>query len=231
MKRLARNQLVRIDTLAWQQIEARAWDPQAQEILAHWRAHSLPLVVCRQRDDASPDQICLGLPAPMQWSRRRLALRVPLDQIQVSGFFPSFLQVARASHWGLAAMDFDSALSSLGVNTRVYGSHGWQFLTDLPYLHDESDIDLSLHVDDFEAARRVVQQLATTELHRRIDGEIVFPTGEAIAWRELQKLLAGQTTQVMVKARCSIRLAAMEEVSQLGWGTHRLTPKTALALN
>lgn len=231
MKSLARNHLVWIGTLAWQQLEARDWDAQAREILAHWRSHSLPLVICRQRDEATGDEICVGLPAPKQWSRRRLALRVRLDHIKLSGVFPTLLQVARANRWGRAALDLALALSSSGVDARVYGSHGWQFLTDLTYLHPESDIDLSLNVSDFETARRVVQQLAAAELPRRLDGEIAFPAGEAIAWRELQKLIAGQTVQVMVKERCRVRLAAMDEVRQFGRGAPTLAPDTALALN
>lgn len=231
MKNLARNHLVWIDTLAWQQMEERDWDPQAREILAHWRSHGLPLVVCRQRDDAMGDEICVGLPAPSQWSRRRLALRVRLDHINVSGVFPTFLQVARANRWGRGALELSLALSSSGADARVYGSHGWQFLTDLSYLHAESDIDLSLRVDGFDTACQLVQQLAAAELHRRLDGEIVFASGEAVAWRELQKLVAGQTTQVMVKERCRVRLATMAEVRRLGRGLPAPAPETVLALN
>lgn len=231
MKGLARNHLVWIDALAWKQIEDRAWDPQAQEVLAHWRAHNLPLVVCRQRAENTPDQVCLGLPAPKQWARRRLALTVSLNSITVCAAFPQFLQVARANHWGQAALDLGLALSNSGVPAHVYGSHGWQFLTDLPYLHAESDIDLSLSANDFDTACQVLQQLAAAKLPWRIDGEIVFPAGQAIAWRELQQLVAGQTSQVMVKDRHGIRLAALEEVRQLGRGAQYVEPETALALN
>ncbi len=231
MKALARNQLVWIDTQAWQQIEAQAWDPEAQEILAHWRTHSLPLVVCRHRDEPTADQLCVGLPAPTRWSRRRLSLSIRLAQIKVSGVFPAFLQLARARHWGRAALDFGMAVSTLGVNARVYGSHGWQLLTDLHYLHAESDIDVSLHVDDFEMARQLVSILATTALHRRVDGEIVFPNGEAIAWREFQNLVEEKTMQVLVKTPCSIRLAAIDEVRQWGRVAPTLAPDMALALS
>lgn len=230
MKGLARNHLVWIDALAWEQIEKRAWDSQAQEILAHWRANSLPLVVCRQRNESTPDQICVGLPAPKQWSRRRLALMVSFSSITVRGVFPTLLQVARANRWGRTALDFCLALSTSGVNAHVYGSHGWQFLTDLPYLHAESDIDLSLSVNDFDMARQVLQRLAAEKLHRRIDGEIVFPAGQAIAWRELHQLVAGQTSQVMVKDRYGIRLAGMEEVHKLGHGAQHGELETSLVL-
>jgi phosphoribosyl-dephospho-CoA transferase len=227
MNNLARNTLVWIDELAWRQIEARDWDAQARDILAHWRGHGLPLVVCRQRDDAEGDEICVGLPAPSQWSRRRLALRVRLDQIKVSGVFPTLMQVARANRWGKAALDLALALSAHGADARVYGSHGWQFLTGLTYLHAESDIDLSLKVIDFEAACQLVRQLTVAQLRRRIDGEIVFASGEAIAWRELQKLMAGQTARVMVKERCRVRLATLDELRQWGRGVPALAPDTA----
>lgn len=216
MKSLIRNDLVWIDALAWQQIEARDWDVQAREILAHWRSCSLPFVVCRQRVDVSDHEICLGLPAPSLWGRRRLALQVLPDDVKELGSFPTLMQVAQANHWGPAADTLKSALLHCGTDTRVYGSHGWQFLTGLNYLHDESDIDLTIQVRDFETACKVVQQLAATQLPRRLDGEIVFVGGQAVAWRELNQLLEGQVAQVMVKERGCIRLAAMSTVCQYG---------------
>lgn len=232
MKSLARNHLVWIDGQAWQQIEARDWDGQARDILAHWRSHGLPLVVCRQREDAIGDELCVGLPAPSQWSRRRLALQVQLAHIKVSGVFPTLLQVARTNRWGRTALvELSQTLSASGVDARVYGSHGWQFLTGMTYLHAGSDLDLSIKVDDFETACQLVQLLAAAKLTRRIDGEIVFATGEAFAWRELHNLIAGQTAQVMVKERCRIRLVTLDEVRQLGRGAQHRAPNTALALN
>jgi phosphoribosyl-dephospho-CoA transferase len=224
MFNLARNDLVWITALAWQQIEQQAWDAQAQEILAHWHANNLPLVVCRQRDEISSDQISVGLPAPTQWSRRRLALTVNVSNITQRGNFPTLMQVALANDWQQAAIDLDSALSDIGVQAHVYGSHGWQVLTDLAYLHAESDIDLSVRVKNFDLACQVVHQLATTQLPSRIDGEIVFPDGKAIAWRELQQLIALQTSQVMVKDRYSVRLATLEEISSFGCGLQVAAP-------
>ena len=33
----------------------------------------------------------------------------------------------------------------------------------------------------------------------RIDGELVFPAGHAVAWREMAQLLEGQVPQVLVR--------------------------------
>ncbi|PKO61010.1 MAG: malonate decarboxylase holo-[acyl-carrier-protein] synthase [Betaproteobacteria bacterium HGW-Betaproteobacteria-18] len=216
MKELKRNQLVWLDPQAWAQIQAHAWDDEAQTILVHWQRKHLPLVVCRQRVDVEPDHVCLGLPAPLQWSRRRLALAARLDQIITKGSFPTLLQVAQANAWGPATLALDLALTQLGVTAQVYGSHGWQWLTHMPYLHEASDLDVTLNVPDFETACRVATLLAATELVPRLDGEIVFPGGQAVAWRELQRLLAGHTAQVLLKDRHAIRLASLEEVKNLG---------------
>lgn len=228
MDTLTRNQLVWLDPLAWDQIEARHWDAQAQAILAHWRAQRLPLVVCRQRPETLSDQLCVGLPAPQQWSRRRLALTVRLDHLVVREEFPALLQVAQAHQWRAAGLGLSAALAALGVQARVYGSYGWQWLTGLAYLHEASDLDLSMAVNSLEVASQVIQQLSSTALDCRIDGEIVFPQGQAIAWRELQQLLQGKTSQVLVKDRHTLRLAALPEVSRFGHITPAVKPEAAL---
>lgn len=222
MHNLARNQLVWISAQAWQQMQARDWDTQAQQILAHWRGNKLPLVVCRQRSAA--DEVSLGLPAPQAWSRRRLALSVERDQITVRAEFPSLAQVARAQPWEEAATALDSGLSDGAVQARVYGSHGWQFLTGLPYLHPASDLDLSLQVTDFAAACRVLQTLAAAALPMRLDAEIVFVGGRAVAWRELQQLVSGQAAQVLVKDRYCVQLAHLHQVRAFAAGAAEPVP-------
>lgn len=231
MSDFARNQLVWLHPLAWTQIEDRVWDAQAQDILAHWRGNRLPLVVCRQRVETAPDQVCLGLPAPRQWSKRRLALAVRSKHIIDCGVFPSLLQVAHANQWGQTAADLSEALAAEGVAAHVYGSHGWQLLTGLAYLHADSDIDLRLNVGSLEAAFRAVQRLEAARLPGRIDGEIVFPAGQAIAWRELHQLLNGQTSQVLVKDRHGIRLASMTDVGALAPSEQFSERPTPLAWN
>ncbi|MDZ4207703.1 MAG: malonate decarboxylase holo-[acyl-carrier-protein] synthase [Rhodoferax sp.] len=216
MQDLRRNQLVWLDPQAWSQVQDHDWDAEAQIILAHWQRNKLSLVVCRPRTDVEPDRLCLGLPAPRQWSRRRLALTVGVAQVAAVGAFPTLQQVAQAMPWGPAALELDRVLTELAVTPRVYGSHGWQWLTRMAYVHEASDLDVTLNVPDFQTACRVTALLAAAELGPRLDGEIVFPDGQAVAWRELQRLLAGHTAQVLLKDRQSIRLATLAELQKLG---------------
>lgn len=216
MQDLRRNQLVWLHAQAWSQVQDHAWDAEAQIILAHWQRNKLPLVVCRQRLDVAPNQLCLGLPAPLQWSRRRLALKVGREQVASVGNFPTLRQVAPAMPWGPAALELDGELTQLGVTPQVYGSHGWQWLTRMAYVHEASDLDVTLNVPDFQTACRVTALLAAADPGPRLDGEIVFPDDQAVAWRELLRLLADHTAQVLLKDRQSIRLVTLAELQNLG---------------
>jgi len=215
MNTLVRNQLLCVDSAGWARIGAHDWDAQAQTIFSHWRTHQLPLVVCRQRAETQPNHVCMGLPSPQQWSRRRVALTVCLDHLTAHAGFPTLGQVVQTNHWDSAVIELSDAIEKLGAKAHVYGSHGWQWLTGLTYLHEASDLDLSLSVNSWEMASHLVHCLANTAIHCRVDGEIVFPQGQAIAWRELYQLIQGKTLQVLMKDRHSIKLRSQEELIQL----------------
>jgi phosphoribosyl-dephospho-CoA transferase len=216
MDQLQRNQLLWLTDAAWQALQNQADDPQAQDILLHWRTHLLPVVVTRQQCAMPTDRLSVGLPAPAQWGWRKLALSVPLNAIDTRQRFPALSQVACANGWDTAVVALDQALIQSGVHTRVYGSFAWQFLTRLTYVHPDSDLDISLDVQRLEQARQVLDLLARADLPLRLDGEIVFPNGQAVAWRELAQLLDGRVSQVLVKDRTHVALVTLDELSDMG---------------
>jgi phosphoribosyl-dephospho-CoA transferase len=210
----ARNQWVAISDVAWQRLAATAPDAQARDIVAHWQARCLPVVVCTQPPGLAPGRLAVGLPAPLRWSRRRLALQVALDQVLRQGEFPPLAAVLQDE----ASQALAHALAAQGANTRVYGSHGWQALTGEPYVHAASDIDVQIQVPGFEAARQALPLLQQARLPGRLDGEFAFPGGQAIAWREFAHLLqpAQPAAQVLVKSLGGPRLMPAAWVRQLG---------------
>ncbi|MDY0746671.1 malonate decarboxylase holo-[acyl-carrier-protein] synthase [Paucibacter sp. R3-3] len=191
--RLHRHQLALLSDAGWQAVMARDWDEQARACLTHWAARRLPLVVTRQQQQQS-DQVALGLPAPQRWGRRRIALAVPRTQIAWFDEFPeaSALPRLRPLH---------AALKSLGITARIYGSHGWRLLTGLPdHLRDGSDLDLWLAAADEAQADEAAALLASAPAQGpRLDGELVFPDGRAVAWREWLAWRAGAARHLLVK--------------------------------
>ena len=207
-----RQQLVWLSTPAWQDVLAgaqlRSVLDDDLDCLAYWAAHELPLVVTRQEPDL-PGWIALGLPAPAHWQRRRLALLVPVDAIERVGEFPAasaitpLLSAGVRSDWAALCQ----ALAGPGRCARVGGSHGWQVLTGLPCLHPGSDIDLLLSVADAGCADAVARTLDQAPHGLpRLDGELIFDDGAAVAWREWLAWRQGRIGSLLVKRLDSVAL-------------------------
>lgn len=206
---LQRNQLVWLHPGAWQSILARTWDTPALSLLHHWAEQQLPLVVARQREGTDPAHISLGLPAPLRWERRKLALEAKPEHIARTGHFPWLHELVRQGHWSGGVHAHARALQALGLQARVYGSHSWQFITGMPCVHAASDLDLCFEVPDLPTAMalcNVLAELAQLDDGMPMDGEILFRQGSGVAWRELQQLAQGHVQQVLARDRHSLKL-------------------------
>jgi phosphoribosyl-dephospho-CoA transferase len=200
---LRRHQIAWLGEAGWRGIQARDWDAAARECLAHWAAKRLPLVVTRQRGVAGDDGISLGLPAPCRWGRRRLAMSVARRDVLYFDEFPvaekalTLVQAATRSAWRALCV----RLKAAGIPHRVYGSYGWQLLSGLDHVHAGSDIDLWLSVADShqaDAAAACLQSFSSEQL--RLDGELLFGDGMAVAWREWLAWRAGRVKALLVKS-------------------------------
>src|SRR5665213_2712506 len=151
---LRRHRLVWLTAPGWARVLGGRWDEEARSCLVHWADRRLPLVVTRQSLPAVAGSVALGLPAPANFGRRRLALAAGHDEIDFCGEFPSLATLSAALDGSVhgPCHRLNAALAMCGSRARVYGSHGWQALTGLDHLHDRSDLDLLLSVADAAAA-------------------------------------------------------------------------------
>lgn len=202
--RVQRQQLVRLTPDGWSALLAATPDEAMRPCLALWAERGLPLVVTRQPCGASEadEAIATGLPAPARWQRRRLALAIAPRHVLLLDAFPAGAAIARELPRALAGpwRALLGELSAAGCAPRVYGGYGWQALTRLAYVHAASDLDLLLPVDSMGQADAVVRVLSSTAwADPRLDGELLFPDGGAIAWREWAAWREGRTSAVLVK--------------------------------
>lgn len=204
MPPLRRHQLAHLSAAGWQEVLAHDWDEELRSCLMVWAQHNLPLVVTRQRvpREGEDAPISLGLCTPALWHRRLLALQVRPSRISWFREFPllaeALHELPRRARPSLEALG--RALAALGVKAHAYGSAGWQALTGMKYLHAHSDIDLWLAVDDADQADATARALLRhAPREPRLDGELLFTDGSAVAWREWLAWRDGACRSLLVK--------------------------------
>jgi phosphoribosyl-dephospho-CoA transferase len=203
MTRLRRHQLAYLTAAGWRKVLGRPWTKEAAVHLTFWAERNLPLVVTRQSDACDEGEIALGWPAPLACDRMRMALQVEGTCVAFLDEFPRARAVVSLLPRGTRTplQSLVHALDALGVEPRVYGSYGWQLVTGLGYVHAGSDLDLWLSVDSQKRADDAVKLLQEAGAPKglRIDGELMFPGGAGVAWREYAKWRTGLARGLLVK--------------------------------
>jgi len=214
--RFRRHDLVWLSREGWLHLMAQPHEGDVLGCLQHWWSRRLPLVVGRQ--EPGRPELALGLAAPLEWGRRKIAVHAPRGTVLYHDRFPRAADIARLLPTGLRArwIELAPSLAKGEVDARVHGSYGWQCVTGMRYLTARSDIDLLLPVCGLDHADAVAARLeAMPWAGPRIDGELLFPNGSAVAWREWLQWRRGAVDRIMVK-----RLHGVSLEQGTGWLEH-----------
>lgn len=185
---LARHTLIWPTASERVRMKAEASDDQVRMALDLWCARDWPLVVRRNDELAPAGSVAAGLPLPPSRGKLRLAFRLPPAGIARCAPPLTLRAVARAlpPAWQRPLATLDGAARKARVSLSVFGSAAWQAITGRVYLHDDSDVDLLFRPASEDEIGFVVSLYERWErdTRRRIDGEILFPDDDAVAWRE-----------------------------------------------
>jgi phosphoribosyl-dephospho-CoA transferase len=179
-----------------------------------WADRGWPVIVRRRGAAEDPDLVPVGVPLPPAAGKRRVALLLPPEGVLQRSPPPLLRAVARVADAG-----WRSTIASLldlgartGVEPSAFGSLLWQHLTGLPYLSPHSDLDVLWPVPaDFDVLS-LVSSIAEVQRDAplRIDGEVIFPDGSAVNWRELWRAhRAADRATVLAKTMEDVRLLEM----------------------
>lgn len=183
-----------------------------------WVNQGRPLVVARQAEQ-TPEKnklLDLGFTLPSAPARRRIALRAhraaiirhsrPLPLVEAIGHAPC--------GWRAGMFSLQALCAETGAVPRVYGSLSSQTFTGASYLDEASDLDVLLECNEATQHMELLAALeAFPQRSPRIDGEILAPTGWAVAWRELAEAVRADTPrQVLAKSDCETRLIAVDQL-------------------
>lgn len=208
-----RHQLVWLTAQGWDDCAHNCANDADRAAIAQWRAMDWPAVVRRREPGAAADRLGLGIPLPPDADgvKRRCAIAAPLDAIQRRQPPLALADVAvhAPAHWRapLAALLADAERH--GCVLSVFGSAAMQALTGLPYLTPRSDLDLLLHPRGVAALHAGLALLLRHAGALPLDGEIVFPGGAAVSWKEWT---GSGEQRVLVKHIDGVRLAPRAEL-------------------
>lgn len=193
---------------------------QSDAIREH-AARGLPFVARSRQPGDQTDMVPLGLRLPRTTAQRSLGFCVPPAMVREAS---DALTLSEAllkqsplpAGWYDTLMHLQTDAAQIGLTLRIYGSLSWQCATGTHYLADNSDIDLLLTPASLEQAHAGLRLLEAVEKEGRVrlDGEMIFPDGRAVAWKEL----LANTRLVMVKSAEGVALATLESVwKQSAW--------------
>jgi phosphoribosyl-dephospho-CoA transferase len=209
--RWRRHDLLHVTPDAWASALSRSPSAIDLPLVRDWADRGWPVIV-RRRDTAEESLLVpIGVPLPPQAGKRRVALLLQADGVKRHSSPPLLDEAARAAHsaWQ-STIDALVALGRrTGVEPRAFGSLLWQHLTGLTYLSPSSDIDLLWPVPASFDISSLLFGIAEAQRHARlrIDGEILFPDGSGVNWRELWSALgAKDRATVLAKTMEGVRL-------------------------
>lgn len=178
--------------LVW--LTPQGWDTAlrslegAQRGLAEdWRTRSLPAVVRRVEPGTAPGMVCLGIPAPPDpHNGQKVRLGFAAERGHVATVRPALaLDDADApAAWRAGLGSLCIGLRAAGVDCRVFGSLAMQTLTGDRYLSASSDVDLLLRPANAAQLDAALALVASHAQSLPLDGEIEFPSGHAVSWKE-----------------------------------------------
>jgi phosphoribosyl-dephospho-CoA transferase len=204
-----RHDLVWLTGGGWQAVRAGAL-PSHHAAFERWQREDWPAVVRRSDAGLAPGHVSLGIPLPPSPDgvKGRLAFNVAAANVarRIPALALSEAASAAPSRW---RPSLDALADSMPL--RVYGSLAMQAATGQAYLTATSDIDLLFRPVDVDALHDGLVLLERHAAVLPLDGEIVFPSGAAVSWKEWLGAAAARS-RVLVKDAGAVRLAPMAQL-------------------
>jgi phosphoribosyl-dephospho-CoA transferase len=215
-----RHKLAWLSDAGWQAAIENAGTsaPHQRVAMDQWRRADWPAVIRRTDADAADHEVCLGIalpPHPTDGSKIRIAFRAAKSEVKKI-LDPIRIGVAAAAApdaWRANLVALDAETERQGLSIRVYGSLALQALTGQHYVTPASDIDLLFYPATVAQLGTGIALLAVYRNVLPLDGEIVFPSGQAVAWTEWLNAMQGAATpRVLVKGNKTVHLSTMAEL-------------------
>jgi len=180
-------------------------------LLGEWADRGWPVIVRRRGEVDNRHLVPVGVPLPPAAGKRRVALLIPPEGILQRSRPPLLHASASAAdpNWRSTIDALVAVGARSDVEPAAFGSLLWQHLTGLAYLTPNSDLDVLWQIPANFDVHSLIRNIAQVQRDApgHIDGEIIFPDGSAVNWRELWNARqAADGATVLAKTMESVRL-------------------------
>jgi len=216
--RYKRHALVWLSESGWQDVAA-ALATEHRHVAQRWQQQDWPTVVRRRDADCDDDIVCLGIALPPDADGVKLRLPVTVRSSQVRALRAPLAVADVVEHaappWRERLLRLHHEFAAQACTVGVYGSLALQALTGQIYLRPSSDIDLLFAPTDTQQLRQGVALLQAYAAVLPLDGEVSFPDGSAVAWKEWAQAGNEPDQRVLLKRRSDVALARVGDVLAL----------------
>lgn len=212
-----RHNRVWLTTAGWKLACATALAAHVKE-LTRWAENDWPAIIRRSESALSPNILCLGLaapPDPHTGMKTRIPFLVSTEHIVRHDVPLAIISAEKAlpAAWQNDFAELAEKVTDSGLEFRVYGSAAMQAITGLSYLTPASDIDLLFYPQTKGQLLAGVALLTSYATKLPLDGEIVFPSGRAVAWKEwVQAANNPAQPRVLAKGTFTLALASVADL-------------------
>ncbi len=198
-RRPTRHDRVWLHPSSWRAALRETLDDEAVEQVDRWIRRGRAAVTRRRDPRCDDDDRCLGIALPIAHGRKRIALvvgRQAVVRVEPPLTLDAIIDAA-PFRCRAALGDLSRRAQDRGTTLSVYGSFAWQAISGEACVTARSDLDLLWDAPTPDDADRTIALLVEWEAASgiRADGEVRFPNGDAVAWREL----ATDASRVLVK--------------------------------
>jgi len=216
--RWRRHDLLHVAPRAWASALANYPSLVDLPLVETWADRGWPVIVRRRAEAEDPVSVPVGVPLPPADGKRRVALLLPPGGV-LARSSPHLLSAAAKvadPGWRSTIVSLLALGARTGVEPAAFGSLLWQHLTGLAYLSPHSDLDLLWPVPTAFDVLSLVFSIAEVQRDAplRIDGEVIFPDGSAVNWRELWNAhRTADRATVLAKSMEGVRLVEIASVA------------------
>lgn len=212
-----RHNRVWLSKAGWQRALEAVPDAHIAEV-QQWADNQWPATVRRNEPGMARNSVCLGiaLPPPLHEGRKiRIPFTAGVEDVLRRDTAVDLAAVVPAmpAAWQTSLGALSQAACHQQLLFRVYGAAALQVETRLPYLSASSDIDLLFYPASEKQLEEGLALLLAHTARLPLDGEIVFPSGRAVAWKEWMYASDNQSgTRVLTKNMQDVSLTPVADL-------------------